>query len=362
MAEVAINPKAYAGYAPAMIIAKTADDFTYLPFSNTRVNLSRFDVGGKRPNATGLDAFIYAERDIYRPGEKLNYALVVRERSWKPAEDLPVKIKFLLPNGKELKTFRKGLNEQGATDGSLDISAAAITGSYTMEVYSSNDVLLATKAFMIEEFVPDRIRINAKLDKPFLRPSDIATLNINAMNFFGPPAANRNFETEIQVRQKGFSAKKYGDYDFSLANQESFSDKVVKQGTTDAAGNASITFDVPAMYANSGLLGANFFTTVFDETGRPVSRVTATDIYTQDIFHGIKDDGSYYYPLNSTIKFSLVSLKKDGAPVNAIAKVTVIKHEYRTVLTKNGSYFRYDSQQEDKIISDKEIAVGDKTA
>ncbi|RYF80957.1 MAG: hypothetical protein EON98_12920, partial [Chitinophagaceae bacterium] len=128
------------------------------------------------------------------------------------------------------------------------------------------------------------------------------------------------------------------------------------------AGNASITFDVPAMYANSGLLGANFFTTVFDETGRPVSRVTATDIYTQDIFHGIKDDGSSYYPLNSTIKFSLVSLNKDGAPVNATAKVTVIKHEYRTVLTRNGSYFRYDSQQEDKIISDKEIAVGDKTA
>ena len=178
-----------------MIIAKTANDFTYLPFNNTRVNTSRFDVGGKRMNATGLDAFVYAERDIYRPGEKLNYALVVRERGWKPAAELPVKIKFLLPNGKELKTFRKGLNEQGATEGSMDISAAAITGSYTMELYSSNDVLLATKNFMIEEFVPDRIKINARLDKPFLRPAQTTTLSINAMNFFGPPAANRNYET-----------------------------------------------------------------------------------------------------------------------------------------------------------------------
>ncbi|HEX8314007.1 MAG TPA: MG2 domain-containing protein, partial [Flavisolibacter sp.] len=257
LAEISINAKAYAGYAPAMIIAKTADDFTYLPFANTRVNTSRFDVGGKRMNATGLDAFVYAERDIYRPGEKLNYALLVRERGWKPAADLPVKIKFLLPNGKELKTFRKGLNEQGATEGSMDISAAAITGSYTMEVYSSNDVLLATSNFMIEEFVPDRLKITAKLDKPFLRPSETTTLSINAVNFFGPPAANRNYETEIQVKQKQFTAKKYGDYDFSLANQQSFSDKVVKQGTTDDAGNASLTFDVPAMYAASGLLGAS---------------------------------------------------------------------------------------------------------
>ncbi|HYO21078.1 MAG TPA: MG2 domain-containing protein, partial [Flavisolibacter sp.] len=361
IAEVAINAKAYSGYAPTMIIAKTADDFTYLPFNNTRVNTSRFDVGGKRINATGLDAFVYAERDIYRPGEKLNYALVVRERGWKPAADLPVKIKFLLPNGRELKTFRKGLNEQGATEGSVDISAAAITGSYTMEVYSSNDVLLATQTFMIEEFVPDRIRVSAKLDKPFLRPSETTTLSINAMNFFGPPAANRNYETEIQVKQKQFAAKKYSDYDFTLANQQSFTDKIVKQGITDAAGNASLTFDVPAMYAASGLLAANFYTTVFDETGRPVSRVTSADIYTQDVFYGIRDDGSYYYPLNSTIKFSLVSLSKDGAAVNATAKVTVIKHEYRTVLTRNGNYFRYDSQQEDKVISDKQITIGDKT-
>ena len=62
-----------------MVVAKTADDFNYLPFNNTRVNTSRFDVGGKTPNASGLDAFIYPERDIYRPGEKINYSVIVRD-------------------------------------------------------------------------------------------------------------------------------------------------------------------------------------------------------------------------------------------------------------------------------------------
>ena len=33
------------------------------------------------------------------------------------------------------------------------------------------------------------------------------------------------------------------------------------------------------------------------------------------------------------------------------AHVEVIKHEYHTVLTKNGDYFRYESQEEDKLIS-----------
>ncbi len=361
VAEVPIAVKNYKGFKPAMVIAKTADDFTYLPFSKTRVNTSRFDVGGKRNNVTGLDAFIYAERDIYRPGEKINYSLLLRDRNWKSPGEIPAKIKFLLPNGKELKSFRKSLNEQGAMDGSLDISTSAITGSYSMELYSSNDVLLGTKNFQVEEFVPDRIKVTAKLNKPYLQPSDEASLQINAVNFFGPPAANRKYETEIQVKQKQFSSKKYSGYDFTLTNQKEFFDKDVREGTTDANGNAVINYSVPSLYVNKGLLQVNFYTTVFDETGRPVSRTTSSDIYTQNIFNGIKDDGYYYYALNQPVKFLLVSLNKDGDVAPANARVQVIKHEYRTVLSRNGSYFRYESQQQDKVMADNEITVSENT-
>src|SRR5262245_21739217 len=132
-----------------MIIAKTATDFNYLPFSSTKVNTSRFEVGDKRSNSTGLDAFIYAERDIYRPGEKVNFSVILRDRQWKSPGELPVKMKFLLPNGKELKTFRKTLNAQGSVDGDVGVSASAITGSYSLEVYTSNAVLLGSKNFNI---------------------------------------------------------------------------------------------------------------------------------------------------------------------------------------------------------------------
>ena len=168
VAEIAYSKSDFTGFRPAMVIAKTADDFNYLPLNSTKVNLSRFEVGGKRNNPTGLDAFVYAERDIYRPGEKINYSVIIRNREWKTPGDIPLKMKFLMPNGKELKSFRKNLNEEGSLEGNIDIANAAITGTYTLEVYSSNDVLLASKSFSVEEFVPDRIRVNAKLDKPFL--------------------------------------------------------------------------------------------------------------------------------------------------------------------------------------------------
>jgi hypothetical protein len=354
--------KEFAGFRPAMIIAKTENDFNYLPFNNTKVNLSRFDVGGKHLNVTGLDAFIYAERDIYRPGEKVNFSVILRDRQWKSPGELPVKIKFLLPNGKELKSFRKNLNDQGAVDGSVDIAASAITGSYSLEVYNGNDVLLSSKNFMIEEFVPDRIKVTAQLDKTSLAPGETANLSINAINFFGPPAANRNYETEIQVKQKSFNPQKFDRYDFAIANPGVSFDKIVNEGKTDENGNAKEAFLAKKEYLNVGLLQASFYATVFDETGRPVSRSVTADIYTQPVFFGLGGDGWWYYPLNKSIQFPIVAVNKASQLITAQAKVEVIKHEYRTVITKSGQYFRYESQKEDKVVASNLINVsGDHT-
>jgi len=357
VAEIVYAKKEFAGFRPAMIIAKTETDFSYLPFSSTKVNMSRFEVGGKHINSTGLDAFIYAERDIYRPGEKINFSVVVRDRLWKSPGELPVKLKFLLPNGKELKTFRKNLNEQGSMEGNADISASAITGSYSLEVYNGNDVLLGSQNFMVEEFVPDRIKVTAKLDKESLVTGESAKLDISAVNFFGPPAANRNYECEIQVKQYGFNPKKYPNYNFSIANPGISFDKTVKEGKTDENGSASENFTAKEEYKNAGVLQAGFYTTVFDETGRPVSRSTTATIYTQPVFFGIGEDGWWYYPLNQAVKFPLLAVSKTEQLTTGQARAEVIKHEYRTVLTKNGEYFRYESQKEDKIVASNNITV-----
>lgn len=363
IAEIAYSGKNVAGARPAMIVASTGSDFNYLPFASTKVNTSRFETGGKRSNASGLDAFIYAERDIYRPGEKVNFSVIVRDPLWRNPGEIPLKFKFLLPNGKELKTFRKTLNEEGAAEGSVDIAVSAITGTYVLEAYTANDVLLGNKFFNIEEFVPDRIKVDVKLDKPSLVPGQAVRLNINAMNFFGPPAANRNYETEIQIRSAYFSAKKYPRFNFSIQNPGISMDKVVKEGKTDGQGNAVENYETPKIFANSGLLRANFYTTVFDETGRPVSRLASADIFTQPYFLGIADDGYGYYPLSQPAKFSLIALNKEGqAESGAKAIVKVVKHEYRTVLSKSGSYFRYESQKDEKLVSEQTVTIGGENA
>jgi uncharacterized protein YfaS (alpha-2-macroglobulin family) len=357
VAEIAYIRKDFGGFKPAMIIAKTADDFNYLPFSNTKVNTSRFDVGGKRIGSSGLDAYVYAERDIYRPGEKINFSVILRDKQFKSPGALPVKLVVLMPNGKELVSFRKNLNEQGSAEGNVPLSETALTGTYSLEVYNGNDVLLTTQNFKVEEFMPDRIKVTAKLDKEKLVPGAVANLNISAINYFGPAAANRNYECEIQVKEKYFKPAKFNDYEFALSNNNTFFDKIVKQGKTSETGTASESFAVPDLYKNLGILQVRFFATVFDETGRPVSRNASADIYTQSVFFGIGNSEYYYVPLNNAAKFKLIALNAAEQPVTANATVQVVKHEYRTVLSKSGNVFRYESQKEDKLLYNQTIAV-----
>lgn len=363
VAEVSLKKKDFTGFKSAMITARSGNDFNYLPFNSTHVETSRFDVGGKRQNITGLDAFVYSERDIYRPGEKINFSVVTRDWKWKTPGEIPLKMKFVLPNGKELKTLKKTLNEEGSLETMIELSPSAVTGSYVFEVYTSNDILLASKSVLIEEFMPDRIKVSTTLDKKFLKPGEMTTLSVNAMNLFGPPAADRNYEVEIQVKEKYFSPDKYYKYDFLLLDRDAYYEKIFLEGKTDVEGNAKQYFTAPAEYTNRGVLQADFFTTVFDETGRPVNRRSVVDIFTQDVFYGIGSDGYYYCALNQPVSFPLIALNKDEKPVSTKAHVQVIKHEYRTVLSKSYEYFRYESQREDKTIIDQEVTVsGEATA
>jgi len=357
VAVIDLKKRGLSGFNAAMITAKSGNDFNYMPLRSTRVETSRFDVGGKRNNSTGLDVFIYSERDIYRPGEKINMSAIVRDWEWKKPGEVPMKIKLLLPNGKDLKTLKRTLNSEGSLEAQFDLSPSAVTGSYTFEVYSTNDILLATKSILIEEFMPDRIKVEAKLDKDNLQPGETNTLNITATNFFGPPAANRNYELEIQLKEKYFSPKKYYRYNFMLSDRNAYYDNIVREGQTDENGMAKESFTAPKEYTNRGLMQADFFTTVFDETGRPVNRKTSATIFTQDVFYGISNDGYYYYALNQNIQFPIIALDKKEQPVATKARVQVIKRDYKTVLSRGYEYFRYESQRDDKVIIDQEVSV-----
>ncbi|MCY7409026.1 MAG: alpha-2-macroglobulin family protein [Chitinophagales bacterium] len=339
-----------------MITCTSGDDFNFMILNNTAVGTSRFEVGGKYSNDANLDGFIYGDREIYRPGDSVHVNTVIRTNDWKVMKDIPMKIKLLQPNGKEYMSFKKTLNDQGAFETNFYLPTASVTGLYTIEVFTANDIYIAAKQFSVEEFVPDRIKITTTLDKPSANPGDTIKAKILAQNLFGPAAANRNYEVELQLNRKNFFSKKFSRYNFSINTGEQISiENVMRSGKTNEEGTAKENFELPD-YSDIGILNGNIFTTVFDETGRPVHKTSDFTVNTQDVFYGIQ----YFDRWVSTrqpLTMQFIGCNISGAAVNTTARVEIYRYQWENVIQQSGGRYQYQSQRKDVLVSRKEISL-----
>lgn len=361
VARFSTTPDKLKNFRIAMITARQGEDFNYLMLSNSRVETSRYDVGGKRTNEGNYDAFIYGERNLYRPGDSIYFNTIIRTPDWQTLSDAPIKIQILYPNGKEYLNFKKNLNNEGAVETRFVVPTTAITGIYNLNVYSGNDVFLNSTQFKVEEFMPDRIKVNVELDKKEYKTGDKVLAKINAMNLFGPPAANRNYEAELSVHRKDFRSKKYRNYNFSISTSKKFRfENDVRESKTDAEGNAEEEFTFED-YKNIGILNGTLYTTVFDETGRPVNRITDFDYYTQSVFLGIHDM-EYWIGTRQPKKVNFIALNKDGSLMNNVpAKVQIVRYYYESVLEKRSGGYGYYSQKREQIVMNKEMTISGET-
>jgi len=339
-----------------LITARSGQDFTYLPYSQTQVNTSRFEVGGKRLSKLNYDAFIYGDRNLYRPGDVMHVNTVVRTPDWKTVAGLPVKIKLLLPNGKEYKTLKSKLNNQGAGESTFQLPVSAVTGTYALEVYSGNDVLLNSRKISVEEFMPDRLKVTATLNKQIFKAGDSLMTKFVAHNLFGPPAAGRNYEVQLSLKKKPFDTKKYDNYTFDLVTAGSVDiQNSVRQGQTNAQGQGQETFGLTG-YKDIGLLEGSVFTTVFDETGRPVNRLSKFEVSTQAVFYGIRNFDDYV-STRQPLRIPLLALNQAGIPVATPARVQLVRFTYESVIEHSEEAYNYWSQRKENIISSKIITI-----
>ncbi len=347
------------GFSIGMITARHTGDFNYMSFKDSRVEDSRFDVGGKTNNPSGYEAFIYGDREIYRPGEKVYLNTIIRNRDMDILSKVPLKIKILMPNGREYMNIRKTLDLQGSAEASFILNTAAVTGTWSMEVYSANDVLLNSRNFSVEEFIPDRISLSSKTSSGLYATGDSVQCEVVAMNLFGTPATQRNYEMEFSLRKKTILSKKFPGHNFTVSGSDNITfNTLLRQGKTDTSGKAMEYFPLPESYSNTGLLDGRIYITVFDETGRPVNRVQQFDVSTQKVYYGIKLS-DYYTVARQPMNIEVAAVDAKGnASGTSSGNLQVIRVYWETVMEQTyESRYRYVSQKREKILIDKQLTV-----
>ncbi len=348
-------------FRPALITAGGAGDYNYLLMSDARVETSRFETGGYRDNENGYMAYLYGDREIYRPGDVMHFNALVRNQSWKPLSRMPVKFKLLLPNGRELSLQGKTLNDEGAAAYNFSLPGGTVTGTYMLELYTANDILLHSKAISVEEFMPDRISVKATVTKNDYFPGDTVQLQAQASNLFGTAAAGRNYDVQFNLSKSPFQPKGYERYNFGITGLDQVSfPTVFKQGKTAADGRISESMFLEPNIKETGILAGKAFVTVFDETGRPVNRVASFTVQTQSVFLGTRSS-AYYAGVGQAVQLGIIALSNQHQPVSSVARIRLVKINYHNILKRDYSErMYYVSQKEEKILQDRQVVIGSK--
>lgn len=342
-----------------LIVVEQGDDFNFLDLRTMDIETSRFDVGGKLVESGFYDTYLYAERNIYRPGETAHLSGIIRNVNMGVVKDIPIVVKIISPTGRIFNTYQKTLNEQGSFEVEVELPDFAQTGTYIAEVYTGNDKLMASYKFHVEEFMPDKLRVNLETPKKEFFPADTVTVNVKSEYFFGAPAAGNKFETDVRLTHAPFRSKLFPKHDFSKSSTQNTNiENSMSEGELDTQGNGEATYAIPSEIAAGGYLEGTAFVSVFDGTGRTVNKVTDFQVYPKKEFIGIQRKG-YYYGINQLITWSLAAVNYKDKSVNKTALAKLIRYEWQTILTKNESNgkYAYKSVKKEIEVFSKQISI-----
>ena len=173
-------------------------DFALLDVTQPAFDLSDRGVTGR--DASGpLDAFVYTERGIYRPGERIHAVALLRDRVGQAIENGALTLTLSKPNG---VTFKKTLLPPQAAGGfqlDFDLPDTASRGVWHIEASDADGKTVGQTSVEVQDFVPQRLKVSAKAAVTKLHPKDPVEIQIDGRFLYGAPASDLGAEAQMNI-------------------------------------------------------------------------------------------------------------------------------------------------------------------
>jgi alpha-2-macroglobulin len=304
------------GSAPAMLAASDGQgDFAFLNLKGPAFDLTDRGVGG-RPAPKGLDAFVYAERGVYRSGETAYLTALLRDTDGAAALNVPLTLVVERPDGVEFS--RTAVVDQGLGGHALSVAlpASAPTGTWHVRAFTDpKRPPVGETSFLVEDYVPDRIVFDLTSPAGHISQKVPAKVDVAGHFLYGAPAANLELEGEVTIapadKRDGFPG-----YQFGLANEETepIAQPLANLPPTDAAGKASFSVNLDKLPSSTHPLEARITVRMAEPGGRAVEHRITLPVTAGGTMIGVKPEfsgRSLADGANAT--FDVVTVAPDGA-------------------------------------------------
>ena len=332
--------------AATLLVARRAKEMSVIALREPALDLSEFDVGGHPSRNTKL--FVYAGRDLYRPGETFNASVLARNADGRPIAPQPLAATLKRADGRTVLTASWAPNAQqpGYFQRAIALPADAQTGTWTLELRGDPAARRpdASWSFQVEEFLPERMKLDLKTAKPVLGRDDPFAVKVQGSYLFGAPAAgNRLLISASTERQRFALPQQWPGFIFGDAADDKIKKREeVPEQSLDEDGEAEVNLPVEATGAASPLLVRGTFS-LLESGGRPVVRSIERAVWPARELLALRPLFERDVAQDNTIaEFELTRVNAQGQfaalPANTALPIRLFREDRQY-------YWRYDPQK-----------------
>lgn len=289
-------------------------DFTALDLERSPIDLSDRDIAGRNVPPQ-IDAFVYTDRGIYRPGETVRLGALVRDAGGKAVENRKSVLVLTRPNGTEARRQRLLEADQGgAILKNLAIDRGAPRGRWSVKLLVDGQETPAGEAsFAVEDFVPQRLKVAIAADDAPFTGGGSRAIPITASFLYGAVGAGLPVQGEARLVRDPNPFPDFAKFHFGKA-EDGFEDRSIplNETVTDGAGKAQLALVLPEV-ETSLPLRALVSAAVLEPGGRAVREQVNIPVRLSGRYFGLRPtfEGGYAGE-NTPLAFEVLALDRAG--------------------------------------------------
>ncbi|RMG21290.1 MAG: hypothetical protein D6729_01060, partial [Deltaproteobacteria bacterium] len=206
---------------PFALLATHGEDQSYLKFDDVAVEVQEALVSGPPYRSRSpYEGSLFTDRGVYRPGETAHLVGLVRQGDHRaPEAGMPVKLVVEDPRGNTLRASTLKTNPAGMVADDLTLASFATTGRYRASLRVAEREV-ASRTFQVEEFVPERMKVEVRPDKTDLLQDEAAFVTVAAKYLFGGVPKDHRVELSCELTPLPFTPPEAADLVFGVWREE----------------------------------------------------------------------------------------------------------------------------------------------
>jgi hypothetical protein len=346
------------GTEPFMLTVEKDADYAFLQFERMKTDMTGYDVSGVQVAQAGYQAFLWGERDIYRPGETMSGVAAVRDPKLNIPPPMPVKLRLTDPQSREVAVENVKTDSQGMIWFTRAIAAHMPTGPYVLEALAGDEPI-GQYRFEVEDFKPDRIATEVKPEGERASPGKDLAWTVEGRYLFGAPAAGLAVETQATLTPAPFTPKGLDAYVFGDP-ERSFDpvDLARETGSLDDEGRAAFKAAIPAGLKPPAALTAVISGRVSEAGGRGVAARVKMLVDAYPRYPGIKRLGESGIKPGQPQSFEYIVVDALGQEAPAESLVAELYEDrWQTVLKRSdeGQGFKYETKRDSRLVERRDL-------